>query len=73
MKLGYLERALAASRAGKPAAIATNLTSGLQSLIEDSDVTGNLTIDQTIKDGLEKAFAEDRSTTVETPSGEVFI
>jgi xanthine dehydrogenase accessory factor len=73
MKLGYLERALAASRAGKPAAIATNLTSGLQSLIEGSDITGNLTIDQSVKDGIEKALAEDRSTTVATVSGEVFI
>jgi xanthine dehydrogenase accessory factor len=73
MKLGYLERALAASRAGKPAAIATNLASGLQSLIEGSDIKGNLTIDQSVKDGLEKAFAEDRSTTVETEAGEVFI
>jgi len=73
MKLGYLERALAASRAGKPAAIATNLTSGLQSLIEGATVTGNLTIDQAVTEGLEKALAEDRSTTVDTPSGEVFI
>jgi xanthine dehydrogenase accessory factor len=73
MKLGYLERALAASRAGKPAAIATNLTSGLQSLIEGATVTGNLTIDQAVTEGLEKALVEDRSTTVDTPSGEVFI
>ena len=40
MKLEYLERAVAASRAGKPAAIATNMTSGLQSLIEGIEVTG---------------------------------
>jgi xanthine dehydrogenase accessory factor len=55
------------------AAIATNLTSGLQSLIEGATVTGNLTIDQAVTEGLEKALAEDRSTTVDTPSGEVFI
>jgi xanthine dehydrogenase accessory factor len=73
MRLGYLERALAASRAGKPAAIATNLTSGLQSLIEGGEVTGNLPPDESIKAGLEKALAEDRSTTIETASGEVFI
>lgn len=73
MKLQYLERAVAASRAGKPAAIATNLTSGWQSLIEGPEVTGNLTIDSTIQAGVAKALAEDRSTTVETPAGPVFI
>lgn len=73
MKLTYLERALAASRAGKPAAIATHLTSGSQTLIEEDEATGNLPLDESIKSGLAKAFAEDRSTTVETPSGEVFI
>ncbi len=73
MKLGYLERAIAASRAGKPAAIATNLSSGLQALIEGSDVTGDLAIDQPIKDALDKAFAEDRSATIATESGDIFI
>ena len=73
MRLGYLERALAASRVGKPAAIATNLTSGLQSLIEGGEVTGNLPADESIKAGLAKALAEDRSTTIETASGDVFI
>ncbi len=73
MKLSYLERALAASRAGKPAAVATHLTTGQQSLIEGGDVTGNLALDDAIKAGLAKALAEDRSTTVETPAGEIFI
>lgn len=73
MKLQYLERAVAASRAGKPAAIATNLTSGLQSIIEGTEVTGNLAIDGEIQTGVRKALAEDRSTTIETPGGPVFI
>ncbi|HEY3919238.1 MAG TPA: XdhC family protein [Stellaceae bacterium] len=73
MKLQYLDRAVAASRAGKPAAIATNLTSGLQSLIEGSEVTGNLKIDGEIQTGVRKALAEDRSTTIETSAGPVFV
>lgn len=76
MKLAYLERALAASRAGRPAAVATNLTSGAQSLIEGIDgskVSGNLPLDAATRDGIRKALAEDRNTTVETPSGAVFI
>jgi len=73
MKLAYLERALAASRAGTPAAIATNLTSGLQCLFEGTEITGNLYLDDSIKNGVRKALAEDRSTTIETPLGAVFI
>jgi xanthine dehydrogenase accessory factor len=73
MKLQYLERATAASRAGKPAAIATNMTSGLQSLIEGAEVTGTLKIDGGILEGVRKALSDDRSMTIETPDGPVFI
>jgi len=73
MKLQYLDRAIAASRAGKPAAIATNLTSGAQSLIEGAEVTGNLKIDGAIQEGIRKALADDKSTTVESDAGPVFI
>ena len=73
MKLQYLERATAASRASKPAAIATNMTSGLQSLIEGSEVTGNLKIDGDILTAVRKALSDDRSVTIETPAGPVFI
>ena len=73
MKLAYLERAIAASRAGKPAAVATNLVSGEQALIEGDAVTGNLTLDDAIRGGIRKALAEDRSTTVESAAGNVFV
>jgi xanthine dehydrogenase accessory factor len=73
MKLQYLERAIAASRAGKPAAIATNLTSGEQSLIEGADVTGNLKLDGPIQEGVRKALSDDRSMTVESATGPIFI
>ena len=73
MKLQYLDRAIAASRAGKPAAIATNLTSGEQSLIEGSDVMGNLKLDGAIQEGVKKALSDDRSMTVESAAGPIFI
>lgn len=73
MKLAYLERALAASCAGKPAAIATNLASGLQSLIEGTEITGNLNLDASLEAGVRKALSEDRSATIETSQGAVFI
>ena len=65
MKLSYLEQALAASRKGTPAAIATNLVSGQQSLVLGSETSGNLPVDDVVRDGLAKALAEDRSTTIE--------
>jgi xanthine dehydrogenase accessory factor len=73
MKLQYLERAIAASRAGKPAAIATNLISGEQSLIEGGEVTGNLKLDGAIQEGVRKALSDDRSTTVESAADPIFI
>ena len=73
MKLQYLERAIAASRAGKPAAIATNLTSGEQSLFEGADATGNLKLDGAIQDGVWKALSDDRSMTIESAAGPIFI
>lgn len=73
MKLDYLQRAIKASRAGTPAAIVTNLASGLQSLVEASEIIGNLEIDGAIQEGLQKALGEDRSATIETPQGAVFV
>ena len=73
MKLQYLERAIAASRAGKPAAVATNLTSGEQSLIEGTEVTGNLKLDGVIQEGVRKALSDDKSTTIESSAGAIFI
>jgi xanthine dehydrogenase accessory factor len=73
MKLQYIERAVAASRAGKPAAIATNLKSGEQSLIEGSAITGNLKIDDLIQSGISRALADDKSTTLDIPNGPVFV
>ena len=73
MKLSYLEKALAASRKGMPAAIATNLVSGQQSLVVGSETSGSLAVDDSVRSGLAKALADDRSTTIETASGAVFI
>jgi xanthine dehydrogenase accessory factor len=73
MKLALLEKALAASREGRPAALATNLTSGLQSFVEGTETTGDLDLDANVLAAVRTAFTEDRSATVETPAGPVFI
>jgi xanthine dehydrogenase accessory factor len=73
MKLQYIERAVKASRAGKPTAIATNLKSGDQSLVEGEEITGNLQVDDLIRTGIARALSDDKSTTLDTPAGPVFV
>jgi xanthine dehydrogenase accessory factor len=73
MKLAFLQRAQAASRANHPAALATNLKSGQQCLIEGSEIHGDLMLDEVAMMGVEKAFADDRSTILETAGGPVFV
>jgi xanthine dehydrogenase accessory factor len=73
MKLALLKHAIELSRSGKPAALATNLQNGLQSLVQDTDLEGNLKLDAVGFAAVKKSLAEDRSATIETPEGKVFI
>jgi len=73
MKLSLLERALAASRAGRPAVLATNLKTGLQTFIEPTETLGDLTLDADALAAIRKAVTEDRNTTFETAEGPVFV
>lgn len=73
MKLALLEKALAVSRAGRPAVLATHLKSGRQSLLEPSEVVGDLSFDATALAAIRQAVTEDRSTTIDTADGPVFV
>lgn len=73
MKLALLDKALAASRAGRAAVLATHLKSGRQSLIEASEIIGNLVLDAAALAAIRKAVSEDRSTTIESADGSVFV
>jgi xanthine dehydrogenase accessory factor len=73
MKLGLLQKALAASREGRAAVLATNLKSGLQSFIEGSEIIGDLRLDHSVLSAIRKAVTEDRSTTIDTADGAIFI
>jgi xanthine dehydrogenase accessory factor len=73
MKLALLEKALAASRAGRAAVLATHLKSGLQSFMEGSDIVGDLKLDPEALSGVRRAVAEDRNTTIDTAEGPVFV
>jgi xanthine dehydrogenase accessory factor len=73
MKLALLEKALAVSRAGRPAVLATHLKSGRQSLLEASEILGDLSFDAAALAAIRKAATEDRSTTIDTADGPVFV
>ena len=73
MKLALLERALAASRDGRAAALLTELKTGRQSFFEGGAATGELPLDAALSEGIRRALAEDRSTTVDTAGGPVFV
>ena len=73
MKLALLQQAIAASRAGKPAALVTYLKTGQQALVQGSSADGGVKLSQEILDAVKRALADDRSFTLETPNGAVFI
>ena len=74
MKLALAKEALAASAAGHPAALVTNLKSGLQTLVQPSGNKGDLrTEDPALKAAIGEAMRDDRSGTFQTADGPVFI
>ncbi len=73
MKLDLLKAATAATAAGRSAALVTNLKSGLQNLIGVTEKKGDLAISPTMEVAIAVAIRDDRSTTVDTPDGPVFI
>ncbi len=73
MKLALLQQAIAAAGAGKPAALATNLKTGRQALAQGGGFSGDLKLDAAALDAVKRALADDRSATIETPEGAVFI
>ncbi len=73
MNIKLLNQALAASRSGKAAALATNLKDGQQSLIEGAEVRGNLSVTDVIMAAVKRAWERDENDTVMTGDGKIFI
>jgi xanthine dehydrogenase accessory factor len=73
MRLSLLQEAVASAGAGRPAALATNLRSGLQTLIQGSEKKGDLSLDEAALSAVAAAVRDDRSTTIDTEDGKVFI
>jgi xanthine dehydrogenase accessory factor len=73
MKLSLLQKALAASRGGKAAALTTNLKTGQQSLIEGAEVSGDLPVTDVVMGAVRRAWARDENSDVMTGDGKIFI
>jgi len=73
MKRVFLDRALAATHSGTPAALATSLKSGRQAFIENDGIDGDLVLDAVALANVRTALRDDRNTTLETAEGPVFV
>jgi xanthine dehydrogenase accessory factor len=73
MKRSTLEALMAARKAGRPVALATNLRSGQQRLVYADGTEGDLCIDVDMIAAAADALKSDRNTSFNTPAGEVFV
>ena len=73
MKAETLTQILADTAAKRPVVLVTNLTSGLNTIIYPAEKQNNLEISLEIVQAGQAAVQADRSTTVESPEGAVFL
>jgi xanthine dehydrogenase accessory factor len=73
MKGRILDRVVAAGREHRSIALATDLATGRQVLIENGSHEGDLELDETALDAVQDALQADRNRTIETPAGRVFV
>jgi xanthine dehydrogenase accessory factor len=73
MKGRILDRVVAAGREHRSIALATDLATGRQLLIDDGSRDGGLELDETALDAVRDALQADRNRTIETPAGRVFV
>ncbi len=73
MKRDILDRLLKARAAKAPLALATDLKSGRQALLEGSVTSGDLAPSRAALDAIRRALLDDKSGMVETPEGPLFV
>jgi xanthine dehydrogenase accessory factor len=73
MKSRYIDAVIAANRAGRSVALATELGRGAQFFIDEEMAEGELALDATAVAAMREALRNDRNTTLDTPEGRVFI
>jgi len=73
MKTKYLEAVIAAGRASRSVALATELKSGAQLLLDAGRFDGELALDDAQRAAMRDALRADRNVTLDTPAGRVFV
>jgi xanthine dehydrogenase accessory factor len=73
MRRAALDRILADRAAGRPVALVTELGSGAQAIVHPNDRSGELALDAEMLAAVRKQLREDRSGTVASPSGQLFV
>ena len=73
MKREILDAIRTARRDKRPLALATDMASGAQSLIDGASTTGDLEVGPEIAAAASDALRDDRSRTIDTPAGAVFV
>ena len=73
MKGRVLDAVIVAGRESRSVALATDLASGHQLLVDEDSAEGELELDTAALDAVRKALRSDRNTTLDTPAGRVFV
>jgi xanthine dehydrogenase accessory factor len=73
MKAKYLDRVIAAGREARSVALATELTSGAQLLLDNARFEGELALDEAQRAAMREALRADRNVALDTAAGRVFI
>ena len=73
MKGRYLDAVIAANAGGRSVALATELQTGAQLLLDGETIEGELVLDDASATAMRQALGSDRNTTIETPQGRIFV
>jgi xanthine dehydrogenase accessory factor len=73
MRRQFLDAVIAAGRDSRSVALATELKSGQQLLLDRDRFAGDLALDETARAAMRAALRADRNTTLETQAGRVFV
>lgn len=73
MKSRYIDAVMAANAEGRSAALATDLQSGAQLLLDNGETEGDLALDEVSLGAMREALRADRNISLDTARGRVFV
>ena len=73
MRTKYLDAVIAAGHASRSVALATDIGSGAQLLLDRDRFEGDLALDDAQRIAMRDALRTDRNVTLDTPAGRVFV